>query len=153
MRRFYLAISNEVVIFSVVSMPGTICTPPQFSIDRVQKHSETALDTPENEGTKSSFPIKVHAIPGKTPAICEFLVVQMWCKIQKKNRKSLKIKDLRFVMCPEPGSNRHGLLHWCLRPARLPIPPSGLVWFGPEGFPSGGLRLGWNLAGEAVPSG
>ncbi len=26
---------------------------------------------------------------------------------------------------PEPGSNRHGLPHWCLRPARLPIPPSG----------------------------
>ena len=23
-------------------------------------------------------------------------VVQMWCKIQKKNRKSLKIKGLRF---------------------------------------------------------
>ena len=27
---------------------------------------------------------------------------------------------------PDPGSNRDGLLHWCLRPARLPIPPSGL---------------------------
>ena len=79
----------------------------------------------KNEGAESSFPIKVHAIPGKTPAICEFLVVQMWCKNQKKNRKSLKIKDLRFVGYPEPGSNRHGLLHWCLRPARLPIPPSG----------------------------
>ena len=26
---------------------------------------------------------------------------------------------------PEPGSNRHELLHWCLRPTRLPIPPSG----------------------------
>ena len=26
---------------------------------------------------------------------------------------------------PDPGSNRDGLLHWCLRPARLPIPPSG----------------------------
>ena len=26
---------------------------------------------------------------------------------------------------PEPGSNRHGSLHWCLRPTRLPIPPSG----------------------------
>ena len=26
---------------------------------------------------------------------------------------------------PEPGSNRHGLPHWCLRPARLPSPPSG----------------------------
>ena len=147
MRRFDLAISNEVVIFSVVSVPGTICTPPQFSIDRVQKHSETALDTPENEGTKSSFPIKVHAIPGKTPAICEFLVVQMWCKIQKKNRKSLTFKDLRFKVYPEPGSNRHGLLHWCLRPARLPIPPSGLMSFRLE------IRLGtdrnpsWNLTG------
>ncbi len=31
-----------------------------------------------------------------------------------------------FTMYPEPGSNRHGLPHWCLRPARLPIPPSGL---------------------------
>ena len=31
-----------------------------------------------------------------------------------------------FSQYPEPGSNRHGLLHWCLRPARLPIPPSGL---------------------------
>ncbi|MEN2590086.1 hypothetical protein, partial [Acinetobacter baumannii] len=26
-----------------------------------------------------------------------------------------------------PGSNRDGLLHWCLRPARLPIPPSGQI--------------------------
>ena len=34
----------------------------------------------------------------------------------------------RFVY-PDPGSNRDGLLHWCLRPARLPIPPSGHpVW-------------------------
>lgn len=28
---------------------------------------------------------------------------------------------------PDPGSNRDGLLHRCLRPARLPIPPSGLA--------------------------
>ena len=27
---------------------------------------------------------------------------------------------------PDPGSNRDGFPHWCLRPARLPIPPSGL---------------------------
>ena len=45
---------------------------PIFQTNLVQKHSETALDTPENEGTKSSFPIKVHAIPGKTPAIYKF---------------------------------------------------------------------------------
>ena len=31
----------------------------------------------------------------------------------------------RRFQYPEPGSNRHGLLHWCLRPTRLPIPPSG----------------------------
>ena len=33
---------------------------------------------------------------------------------------------ITFYLYPEPGSNRHGLPHWCLRPARLPIPPSGL---------------------------
>ena len=32
----------------------------------------------------------------------------------------------RDFMYPDPGSNRDGLPHWCLRPARLPIPPSGL---------------------------
>lgn len=64
--------------------------------DQVQKHSETALDAPKKEGAESSFPVKVHAIPGKTSAICKISVVQMWRKIQKKNRKSLKIKDLRF---------------------------------------------------------
>ena len=58
--------------------------------DQVQKHSETALDAPKKEGAESSFPVKVHAIPGKTSAICKISVVQMWCKNQKKNRKSLK---------------------------------------------------------------
>ena len=95
--------------------------------DQVQKHSETALDTPKNEGTESSFPIKMHSIPGKPPAICKISVVQPWCKKEKEKCKCLKIKHLHFVWYPEPGSNRHGLLHWCLRPARLPIPPSGLV--------------------------
>ena len=28
---------------------------------------------------------------------------------------------------PGPGSNRHELLHWCLRPTRLPIPPPGHI--------------------------
>ena len=31
----------------------------------------------------------------------------------------------RVLQYPDSGSNRDGLLHWCLRPARLPIPPSG----------------------------
>ena len=93
----------------------------------VQKHSETALDTQKKEGTESSFPVKMHLIPGKTPAIYKIFVVQPWCKKEKEKCKCLKIKHLHFVGYPEPGSNRHGLLHWCLRPARLPIPPSGLV--------------------------
>ena len=29
------------------------------------------------------------------------------------------------ILYPEPGSNRHEFPHWCLRPTRLPIPPSG----------------------------
>ena len=29
---------------------------------------------------------------------------------------------------PDPGSNRDGLLQRCLRPSRLPIPPSGQIY-------------------------
>ena len=43
-------------------MRGTNCTPHQFSIDQVHKHSETALDTLKKEGTESSFPVKMHLI-------------------------------------------------------------------------------------------
>ena len=31
-------------------------------IDQLQKHSETALDIPENEGTESSFSVKMYLI-------------------------------------------------------------------------------------------
>ena len=41
---------------------GTNCTPHQFSIDLVQKHSETALDTPKKEGTAGGFSVKTHLI-------------------------------------------------------------------------------------------
>ena len=36
-----------------------------------------------------------------------------------------KVEKLSPFLYPDPGSNRDGLPHWCLRPARLPIPPSG----------------------------
>lgn len=55
-------------------------------IDQLQKHSETALDTPKKEGAESSFPLKMHLIPGKTPAIYKISVVQMWSKIQTKSQ-------------------------------------------------------------------
>ncbi len=72
-----------------------------FVIDQVQKHTETAPDTPEKEGTKSSFPVKMHSIHRRNLKIRRTSVVQPWCKNQKKNRKSLKIKDLRFKMYSE----------------------------------------------------
>ena len=44
-------------------------------------------------------------------------------------KKSHKLKTCSSLY-PDPGSNRDGLLHWCLRPARLPIPPSGRLPLG-----------------------
>ena len=47
--------------------------------------------------------------------------------VHVEKEKSLVNQRLtRGLRYPDPGSNRDGLLHWCLRPARLPIPPSGL---------------------------
>ena len=40
------------------------------------------------------------------------------------HKKKRTISD-SLSLYPDPGSNRDGLPHWCLRPARLPIPPSG----------------------------
>ena len=50
---------------------------------------------------------------------------------KRKIAKSLIFRGLAICFelnsYPEPGSNRHALRHWCLRPTRLPIPPSGLI--------------------------
>ena len=46
-----------------------------------------------------------------------------------------------FERYPEPGSNRHALRHWCLRPTRLPIPPSGPHFGCLPHAVNGGLRL------------
>ena len=62
-------------------------------IDQVQKHSETALGTLIFLGIKSSFPVKVHSVSGRTPAICKTYVVQK----PKANCKSLLFRDLRFA--------------------------------------------------------
>ena len=54
-------------------------------------------------------------------------------KIAYSTSLCFETNTLWYISYPEPGSNRHGLPHWCLRPARLPIPPSGhavaLYWF------------------------
>ena len=41
------------------------------------------------------------------------------------NKKRVSDLPETPLLYPDPGSNRDGLPHWCLRPARLPIPPSG----------------------------
>ena len=48
-----------------------------------------------------------------------------WIEMKRKICKCWKSATYRFGLYPEPGSNRHASRHWCLRPARLPIPPSG----------------------------
>lgn len=51
-----------------------------------------------------------------------------WGNSPEKRKKSNDNKNrLTFSLYPDPGSNRDGLPHWCLRPARLPIPPSGRI--------------------------
>ena len=42
--------------------------------------------------------------------------------MKQKTEKVFRLSPFQY---PDPGSNRDGLPHWCLRPARLPIPPSG----------------------------
>ena len=97
-------------------MPGTNCTPHQFSIDQVQKHSETALDTPRKEGTESSFPIKMHLIvlhkaflsvksrgftdDLKKPVLIAYSAVQLW---GKKIEKTLVESTLRGFVVPGAG--------------------------------------------------
>ena len=50
--------------------------------------------------------------------------------LHQKERKQPYLIDIQplpfLIKYPDPGSNRDGFPHWCLRPARLPIPPSGL---------------------------
>ena len=48
-----------------------------------------------------------------------------YCIYIKETEKVFQLSPLY----PDPGSNRDGLPHWCLRPARLPIPPSGQLLF------------------------
>lgn len=48
--------------------------------------------------------------------------VALFCCLEIKNA----IEFINSILLyPEPGSNRHAFRHWCLRPTRLPIPPSG----------------------------
>lgn len=51
----------------------------------------------------------------------------LWLPRKRKTAENQVINS-RFVY-PDSGSNRDGLLHWCLRPTRLPIPPSGLTLY------------------------
>ena len=51
------------------------------------------------------------------------LLATLWLPDKSKTAENQMINS--GFEYPDPGSNRDELLHWCLRPARLPIPPSG----------------------------
>ena len=65
--------------------------------DQVHKHSETALDTPKKEGTESSFPVKMHLIPGKTPAI--YKIFGGATVVQKGKRKMQVFENQALAFC------------------------------------------------------
>ena len=68
--------------------------------------------------------MRARAVPEGRPVRCGELKKGTGSAPAAGTRKG-RSENLPFLY-PEPGSNRHGLPHWCLRPARLPIPPSGL---------------------------
>ena len=52
-------------------------------------------------------------------------IYQQTNELRCGKKKTERVFQLSPFQYPDPGSNRDGLPHWCLRPARLPIPPSG----------------------------
>ena len=93
----------------------------QVTTDQVQKHSETALDTPKKEGTESSFPVKMHLIPGKTPAICKFFRCNRGTAINKAASAAVPrasarcLKNIAAATAPGPtcGSGRYAPERGC----------------------------------------
>ena len=77
--------------------------------DQVHKHSETALDTPKNEGTESSFPVKMHLIPGKTPAI--YKIFGGATVVQKGKRKMQVFENQALAFCLVSGAEVMLLLY------------------------------------------
>lgn len=61
----------------------------KLATDQVQKHTKTALDPLEKEGTESSFPVKLHAIPNKTPAKTQESANYPWCKCGAKFKRKI----------------------------------------------------------------
>lgn len=51
-----------------------------------------------------------------------------WCKCGAREKKTLSELLPRGLFVPGAGVEpAHPFGHWCLRPTRLPIPPSGPV--------------------------
>ena len=64
-------------------------------------------------------------IEPKTTTRCLTLYISKPMSYAVGKKKTERVFQLSPFQYPDPGSNRDGLPHWCLRPARLPIPPSG----------------------------
>ena len=54
--------------------------------------------------------------------------VKMWCKILKQKIATVVYQLIAIFSVPRAGLEQARVLpHWCLRPARLPIPPPGQI--------------------------
>ena len=82
----------------------------------------------------SLFNTRLYYGKSTNKSACGENVGKMWGKCGEnvgknqanKKAKRLTINHLAFHSVPRPGVEPGWmLLHWCLRPARLPIPPSG----------------------------
>ena len=72
-------------------------------------------------GGRKWKPIKKGKYAPKAGFVLLFALNLLGNKIKTAENQTINSR----LQYPEPGSNRHALRHWCLRPARLPIPPSG----------------------------
>ena len=81
----------------------------------------------------SMFPEKIH-FDGENYRTDSYNKVLEWIfqntnDLQDKKKEETNKKSVSSVSVPGAGIEpAQHCCHWCLRPARLPIPPSGLVW-------------------------
>ena len=82
--------------------------------------------TPQCEGIANSTNVKLSNLE-EAPHIVLYFVLCLIPTIVKQ----LKTKQLKTPIVPRAGIEpARTFIHWCLRPTRLPIPPSGLVRLG-----------------------
>ncbi len=85
---------------------------------------EKLIFTSQNHNARHAYSSLLHAVKTSQPQYLKELSITL---ITQKVCNKKKPDNFVKASYPGPGSNRHELPHWCLRPARLPIPPPGQI--------------------------